>query len=151
TGEGTEGFRALLAAEKLQPIVEAEDLLKDPAHILLVCFRGASTSGGSYPDLIGNLNFNIKSDFVDRGGAFFFASDQTMLAPKRVWTRVLGFKMRGSLLTADEERDDRALESCYRSRPECPFVHGLRGRSPDLFRVGSMDEHAPPLTRVATN
>src|SRR5262245_14799222 len=109
TGEGTEGFRALLAAEQLQPIVKAEDLLRDPAHTLLVCFRGAvPVSGRSYPDQIGDLNLDIKGDFVDRGGSLLYASDQSTHSLQDNWNAQFGFQIVGAILSSSD------TASCYR-------------------------------------
>src|SRR5262245_55919997 len=148
TGEGTEGFRALLAAEKLQPLVNREDLKLDPGHTLLVCFRGADALGRSYPDQIGNLDFDIKSEFVDRGGALMFASDQTLMNGRNLWNQSFGFQIHGAIQGAIDDQ----LDLCYRGLQECPVLHRVRGSSPDLFKAAAnttgRDE---PLSRVATN
>jgi hypothetical protein len=145
TGEGTEGFRALLASRKLQPLDNPDKLTVDPAHTLLVCFRGADHRIRSYPDQVAGLNFNVKTEFVDRGGALFFASDQSM---KSSWNRSFGFQIHGGLLVGIKSD----LGSCYRSEPEYPFVKQITGRLPNLFKP--RDQSTPdsePLTKVATN
>lgn len=158
TGEGTEGFRALLASRHLKPIEDPEQAREDPAHTLIISFRGAKPSfggpfGTAYPDQIGNIGFDIKRSFVDQGGALFFASDQAMGLGSSGWNRSFGFQISGAILYSAEADS----ESCYRDNPQCPFVRGVTGSVPDLFQPNKVaspqlfGEPADTLRRVASN
>ena len=154
TGEGTEGFRALLASAHLKPIEDPNEAHADPAHTLIISFRGArGFFGNAYPDQIQDIGFDMKKGFVDQGGAFFFASDQAMGRPGSGWNRSFDFQIVGPILSAFEVDSD----TCYKSNPQCPFVRGVAGSLPDLFRPNKMTSPRPlgempaSLDRVATN
>lgn len=153
TGEGTEGFRALLASRGLKPIEDPAEALQDPKHTLVIAFRGANRFGNSYPDQIGKLGFDPKREFVDQGGALFFASDQSMGLGGSGWNRSFGFQITGSILSSAEVGPDL----CYKRNPQCPFVRGIDNSVPDLFQPSKLgkrrplDEVAESLRRVATN
>lgn len=158
TGEGTEGFRALIASHRLIPLEKTEDLYKHPGQTLLIAFRGANQSNTPYPDQVGKLIDEHGEEkfvkYINNGGALFFASDQAMEG--QAWgPRLFGFEIKGPKLQAASHETAR----CYERTVECPFVQRPRGNSvPDLFQgralgpnIGAGPANRGPLQRVATN
>src|SRR5262249_13769371 len=75
TGEGTEGFRALLAGKGLQPLGSIKELEQqmavDPSRVIIVFFHGTDARGRLLPDGLEQFDFDLRTDFVDRGGALW--------------------------------------------------------------------------------
>ncbi len=151
TDEGTEAFRALLVQRGLKPLEDPREILDDPKHTLLIAFRGASKFG-VYTDQIANLPFDAKTDYVDRGGAFFFASDQAMGVGSSKWHNDFGFSISGNIVSSAD------VDTCYQGNRQCPYVEGLPAAVPDLFQsrsapniAGMEPREGKRLIHVATN
>jgi hypothetical protein len=153
TGEGTEGFRALLAGKGLAPIQNFEEFERvgDPKQILIVAFRGANEIGEPAVDALEHPPFGLKQFVVD-GGALFIATDQptdadwqgdfgTRVARVRHITRA-GVVPRAQYLYASGFRHP------YAGKAECPYTEGVRGADPALFVRRGDDLRS---LKVATN
>jgi len=127
TGEGTQGFRALLAGKGLTPIESVKDLeslaAEDPSRVLIISFHGARPSGEPYEDAIDNIEFDLRN-FVDRGGALFVATDQKLSAQL---TARFSVAVTGDFVSA---RGGPGFDSSY----DCPYLARANGAEPDLFR-----------------
>lgn len=148
TGDGTEGFRALLNGKGLQPLDTIEQLRTiDPNNVLIVAFRGGDALGRSRPDLLEDIGFLPYRDFVARGGALWVATDKRVDAD---WIAPFDAEVTGHPVYAAPNARP------YRNNPECPFVTRFDESIPNLFdRAGAAGGEAPadnvsPL-RVATN
>jgi hypothetical protein len=144
TGEGTEGFRALLAGKGLHPLGSIEDLNKqmavDPSKVLIVYFHGTNAAGQELPDGLDQFEFDLKRDFVDRGGALWVATDRPL--PRRL-ADATGATVFRAIIAA------RNPALAYKGNPNCPYVTQVPGSVPNLFAQSG--DHPDSLTRVATN
>jgi hypothetical protein len=140
TGEGTHGFRALLAGKGLAPIQSLDDLdvavKEDPNRVLIISFHGARSSGQPFEDAIDQIGFDLRRDFVDRGGALLVATDQ-ILSTKI--SRRFPVTVTGKYVAA-------RLEPGFDNSYDCPYVARRRDSVPNLFQGPGGD-----LGRVATN
>lgn len=142
-GQGTEGFRALIASYQMKPLRNLRDLNDVPERTLLIAFRGAETARRSDPldDL--PVNGGVRG-FISRGGAVLYASDQ---AKRFGWVEDFDVSVDGNKIFG-------LPTSCYQDREFCPFVVRRVGINPELFhgrdRPG-VNSNRTTLHRVATN
>lgn len=143
SGQGTEGFRALLASYRLKPLKDLNELNESPERTLLIAFRGVEAIP-RYP--LDRVPYQFVPDFVARGGAVLYASDQSV---RRGWLLDFGVAIAGYKLYCPEES-----KQCYQGRSFCPFVEPAYGADIQLYRPRSFkpnDPREPTLDRVATN
>ncbi|MCX7702354.1 MAG: hypothetical protein N2039_15880, partial [Gemmataceae bacterium] len=153
SAEGTDGFRALLTQSGLTPIGSVEQfraILAEnggPQQCLLIWFRGADRFGEPLPDGMDLLDFDWRSEFVDRGGALWVATDQPLPDLLR---RSLAADVFDTVILA------RRIAPRYSNRIECPYAYGVPDVTPNLFQARSGrgrggDVGEPPPLAVATN
>jgi hypothetical protein len=104
-----------------------------PKRLLIVWFRGADSSGQAFPDGLDQFDFDLQRDFVARGGALWLATDQPL--PTSL-SAVFQVSVEGTTILA------RRQAPSYRDKFECPFLYGVAGAEPDLFRPRGSRESA---------
>jgi len=139
TGEGTQGFRALLAGKGLTPIESIDELntlaSEDASRVLIVSFHGASRSGQPFKDPLDDFPFSLRQ-FVDRGGALFVATDQQL---NSTLTSDFDVSVSGHYVASKAPGFDRSFD--------CPYIARAPAGKPDLFQ----GPEGEPLRDVATN
>jgi hypothetical protein len=139
TGEGTHGFRALLAGKGLTAIESLEELdsfvKEDASRVLIVAFHGANALGPR-KDPLDEIPFNLRRQFIEKGGALFVASDQPLSSNL---TSNFNVKIVGGFVSASRRA---GFDGSY----DCPYIAYHRGARPDLFESPEGE-----LKRVATN
>jgi hypothetical protein len=151
TGEGTEGFRALLMSKGLKPLDNLDDLanlmVSQPSKVLIVAFHGEDAFGRHLDDPIDRIQGDLHR-FVLDGGALFVATDQPLNSRL---VKDFGESITGVYVRAGSQ-------PAYRGSMYCPFVDRSKDPKPNLFRnsgsaalqqqpqLGTKDE-----IRVATN
>jgi hypothetical protein len=143
SGQGTEGFRALIASYRFKPLRETKEIHDDPGRTLLIAFRGVESI--FRPDLLDNVPGGSVAEFVARGGAVMYASDQWKNGG---WLGPFDANVNGNKLFTWHRTDG------YHNLDFCPFADGDSNANPDLFRArlgaGEPNE-AGRLRYVATN
>jgi hypothetical protein len=125
TGEGTEGFRALLKRGKgLNPLESFEEVRQaDPKNVIVVLFRGTNAQGEVQPFLPEGDALDLRN-FVNGGGALWVATDVPL---PRGFAQGFGVSVGTSHMFARDAR------SAYMRKAECPYVARVGGSVPNLF------------------
>jgi hypothetical protein len=127
---GTQAFRYILNQRHFNPVLSADDAVREPRRTLIVVFGDTS--------VLDALPVRV-ADFVKDGGAVLLATDRGSPDQRadRSWQDQLGVQVVEQPVLAKSDR------FCYQGYKECPFVLPVEADSTGLFE----DLHA----WVATN